>query len=197
MTATRLLIFAGMEFVLSMTPGLAVLLVVSHGMRGGWRAGVRAALGILTGNAIYFALSAAGVGALLVASPRAFQAMRWAGVAYLLFIGVTMLFSRPSPPDERDTTPLAPRAFVQGLVTQLANPKAIVFFTAFLPQFIDPHAPMTRQFLLLGVISIVVELPVLVVYAIAADRGGHLLSGRILNRVAGAFLVAAALKLAL
>jgi homoserine/homoserine lactone efflux protein len=197
MTATRLLIFAGMELVLSMTPGLAVLLVVSHGMRGGWRAGVRAALGILTGNAIYFALSAAGVGALLVASPRAFQAMRWAGVAYLLFIGATMLFSRPSPREERDTTPLAPRAFVQGLVTQLANPKAIVFFTAFLPQFIDPHAPMTRQFLLLGVISIVVELPVLVVYAIAADRGGHLLSGRILNRVAGAFLVAAALKLAL
>ena len=87
---------------------------------------------------------------------------------------------------------------VQGLVTQLANPKAIVFFTALLPQFIDATQPIAIQFIVLGVISILVELPVLLLYGWAADRG-RARYGRhapLIERLAGACLIAAGVKLA-
>ena len=91
------------------------------------------------------------------------------------------------------------RSFAQGLLTQLANPKAIVFFTALLPQFIDPRAGrLALQFTILGAISISIELPVLIMYGWLADRGRALYGrhGRSLERIAGGFLVAAGLKLA-
>lgn len=195
MTLSNLLLFAAMELVLCLTPGPAVLLVVSQSMKGDFRASMRGALGILAGNSIYFALSAAGLGALLVASRTVFEVLKWAGAAYLIFIGVRMILRRPAA---EDRPPETRGGFVEGLVTQLANPKAIVFFTALLPQFIDPHGPVTLQFLVLGLISIVVELPVLAMYGYAADRG-RALYGRhahLVERIAGGFLVAAGAKLA-
>ena len=90
MTA-HLLLFAATELLLSATPGPAVLLVVSQGIRRGYRSSTRAAAGILTGNAIYFALSAAGLGALLMASKRVFDVLQIAGAAYLVLIGSKML----------------------------------------------------------------------------------------------------------
>ena len=90
MTA-HLLLFAATELLLSATPGPAVLLVVSQGIRRGYRSSTRAAAGILTGNAIYFALSAAGLGALLMASKRVFDVLQIAGAAYLVLIGSRML----------------------------------------------------------------------------------------------------------
>ncbi|HEY0141942.1 MAG TPA: LysE family translocator [Thermoanaerobaculia bacterium] len=195
MTFTNLFLFAAMELVLCLTPGPAVLLVVSQSMKRDFRASLRGALGILAGNSIYFALSAAGLGALLVASRTVFEVLKWAGAAYLIFIGLRMILRRPTA---EDRPPESRGGFVEGLVTQLANPKAIVFFTALLPQFIDPHGPVTLQFLVLGLISIVVELPVLAMYGYAADRG-RALYGRhahLVERIAGGFLVAAGAKLA-
>lgn len=195
MSADRLAVFTVTVFVLACTPGLAVLLVVSHGMRNGWRAGVRGALGILTGNTIYFILSALGVGALIIASPRAFEVIRWCGVGYLVYMGARLLFTRGTAgPSETRTEP---NAYTQAVLVQLANPKAIVYFTALVPQFIDPKLPMPRQFFWLCVISNVTEFPVLAAYAIAAHRGGHFLEGRTLARVAGLCLIAAAVKLAI
>ena len=182
-----------------MTPGPAVLLVISQGMRRGFRNSRRGAAGILTGNAIYFALSAAGLGALLVASKQVFDVLQIAGAAYLVLLGLKMIAWPSRPVDEE--APVEDRgagSFVQGLVTQLANPKAIVFFTALLPQFIDPTRPMTMQVVILGVISIVLELPVLLLYGYAADRG-RARYGRhaaLFERLAGACLVAAGAKLA-
>jgi threonine/homoserine/homoserine lactone efflux protein len=198
MSPTHLLLFAATEFLLSLTPGPAVLLVVSQGMRRGFRTSTRGAGGILAGNAIYFALSAAGLGALLLASKRVFAVMQIVGAAYLVLLGLKMLVW-PAREEEGD----APKEggagpFLQGLITQLANPKAIVFFAALLPQFVDPTRPVAVQFLVLGVISISVELPVLLMYGFAADRGRALYRrhSRMFERLAGACLIAAGAKLA-
>jgi homoserine/homoserine lactone efflux protein len=195
---THLLLFAATELLLSATPGPAVLLIVSQGIRRGYRSSTRGAAGILTGNAIYFALSAAGLGALLIASKRVFDVLQIAGAAYLVLIGLKMLI-KPGrvDPDAIEETGNA-GSFVQGLLTQLSNPKAIVFFTALLPQFIDPTRPIAIQFLILGVISIVVELPVLLLYGYAADRGRARYGKHapLFERLAGTCLIAAGAKLA-
>jgi len=200
MSPSHLLLFAATELLLSMTPGPAVLLVVSQGMRRGFVSSRGAAAGILAGNAIYFALSAAGLGALLLASKRVFDVLQIAGAAYLVLLGLKMVVMPGGVESSADDS--APRrldgSFVQGLVTQLANPKAIVFFTALLPQFVDASKPMTIQFAVLGLISIVVELPVLLAYGYAADRGRAVYGKHapLIERLSGACLVAAGAKLA-
>jgi homoserine/homoserine lactone efflux protein len=196
MTLGNLLFFAATELVLCFVPGPAVLLVVSQAMRRGFRPSLHGALGILAGNAIYFASSAAGLGALLMASKTVFEVIKWLGAAYLVILGLRMIFTRPAAeaPEMRKTG----GGFFEGLVTQLANPKAIVFFTALLPQFIDPHGPVALQFVVLGVVSMLIELPVLALYGFAADRGRALYGkhARLVERLAGGFLVAAGAKLA-
>jgi homoserine/homoserine lactone efflux protein len=201
MFAPGLLLFAVTELLLSFSPGPAVFLVVSEGMRGGFRTAVRAAAGILTGNAIYFAASAAGLGALLLASHRVFAVIEWLGAAYLAAIGLKMMLLPAEPVivgDELESHP-GFRPYRKGVFTQLANPKAIIFFTALLPQFIDPRAAMAPQFLILGVVSIGVELPVFLFYGFAADRGRSRLGrhAKTVERLAGACLVAAAVRLAM
>ncbi len=182
-----------------MSPGPAVLLVVSQGIRRGFRSSTRGAAGILTGNAIYFALSAAGLGALLLASKRVFDVLQIAGAAYLVLLGLKMLMRPGRVADDRAVTnDRETGSFVQGLLTQLANPKAIVFFTALLPQFVDPTRGVASQLVVLGVISIAVELPVLLLYGFAADRGRARYGKRapLFERLAGACLIAAGAKLA-
>ncbi len=185
-----------MELVLCLTPGPAVLLVVSQAMKRGFRPSLRGALGILTANAIYFALSAAGLGALLMASRTVFEIIKWIGAGYLVFMGLRMIVSKSV---EQEPEQIArDDSFRQALFVQLANPKAVVFFTALLPQFIDAHGPVTLQFFTLGVISTVIEFPVLAMYAFAADRGRAVYARhtRWIERIAGGCLVAAGLKLA-
>lgn len=203
MTLKILLIFAITEFLLSMTPGPAVFLVISQGIKFGFASSIRGTLGILTGNAIYFALSAAGLGALLIASATLFEIIRWVGVAYLVYVGFSMLISKGEAQAVADKA-VSPRRslklFSQGLITQLSNPKAIVFFTALLPQFVTPGSHVFQQFVVLGVTSIAVEFPVLLVYGFVAERGISLLpKGRLSavpDRVAGAFLIGAGVGLA-
>lgn len=196
MSIGNLLFFAATELVLCFVPGPAVLLVVSQAIRRGFRPSLRGAFGILAGNALYFTLSALGLGALLLASKTVFEVIKWLGAAYLVLLGLRMIFARPAEPSPETTKP--GDGFVEGLVTQLANPKAIVFFTALLPQFIDPHGPVALQFFVLGVISMLIELPVLALYGFAADRGRALYGkhARLVERVAGGCLVAAGTKLA-
>jgi len=196
MTASSLLLFIAMSIVLDFTPGPAVMLVVSQAMRHGFTAGMKSALGILTANTTYFILSAAGLGAILLASRRTFEVVRWGGAAYLVYLGIRMLLSRARKDEEVPAT-VKPRSYVNGLITQFANPKAIVFFTALLPQFIDPHGNLPRQFFIIGIISIVIEFPVLMTYSFLGDRGRKLASHmHWIERCAGALLVAAGLKLA-
>ncbi len=160
-------------------------------------------MGILTGNAIYFLISAIGLGAVLVASEFLFNAIKFAGAAYLVFEGVRMILKSFSQEGEEQTVSNSAgsrQLFIQGLTTQLANPKAIIFFTALLPQFIDPNGNVAMQCLVLGLVSVGVEFPVLLLYGWMAERGRELLKRksyyRWVERLAGTFLIAAGVKLA-
>jgi len=207
MSIKLLAVFALTEFLMSLTPGPAVLLVISQSVRTGFWSSVSGVIGILAGNTLYFVLSAFGLGALLVASGRLFQVLKWAGVIYLMGLGLKMLFS-PSRPDEdpsetgsdRRRRSLMPKPAAQGLITQLSNPRAIIFFTALLPQFVTPGGNVTGQLVTLGIVSIAVEFPVLLFYGWAGGAGARLLAKGhfplFLDRIAGGFLIAAGVTLA-
>lgn len=203
MSPTVLLWFALTEFLLSLSPGPAVLLVISQGIKHGARSSVRGSLGILTGNAAYFTVSAAGLGAVLVASEVVFNVIKWSGAAYLVYLGARMMFETRLMEAASKTASPSPGnvLFLQGVITQLANPKAIIFFTALLPQFIDPQGHVALQCGLLGVTSILVEFPVLVGYGWMADKSNSLVQhrrfARWLDQLAGAFLISAGIRLAL
>ena len=127
MSLKLLLVFAVTELLMSLTPGPAVLLVVSQGMKAGFKPSLRGTLGIEVGNAIYFVLSALGLGALLVASANLFQVIRWLGVAYLILIGLKMLIFKRRVEDKVEPVVAkrnSAKLFFQGFVTQLVNPRA-------------------------------------------------------------------------
>jgi len=194
-------LFCATETVLCFTPGPAVLLVVSLALSRGARAGVGGSLGILGANAGYFVLSATGLGAILLASWKLFFAIKWLGAAYLVWFGARMIL-RPGDSDSSEAPPPSPRggAFWQGFFTQSANPKALVFFTALLPQFIDPNHNVPAQIAILGTSSVAIEFVVLGIYVLACDRArGWAGDSRLaawLHRAGGALLVAAGLRLA-
>jgi threonine/homoserine/homoserine lactone efflux protein len=201
MTLETWLFFCATETVLCFIPGPAVLCVVSSALTRGARSGFHSSLGILAANTMYFVLSAMGLGAVLLASRAVFIVIKSVGAAYLVFLGLRMVFARPEPESAAAKTETTPRgSFWNGFVVQAANPKAIIFFTALLPQFIDPDAAMTTQVGILAVSSIVIELAVLSIYVAACHnarrwfRGGRL--GVVLQRVGGGLLIVAGARLA-
>jgi homoserine/homoserine lactone efflux protein len=200
MTLETWLYFCATELVLSLSPGPAVLLVVSQAASG-VRPALAASAGVLLANALYFALSAIGVGAALAASHELFLALKWLGVAYLVWFGARAVLkpkqrSEGAPASERRVA----RPLAHGFVMQAASPKVLLFFTALLPQFVTPAAPVAPQIALLGASSIVIELAVLSVYAVAAARTSRALRqtrfATSLDRAGGILLLGAAAGLA-
>jgi threonine/homoserine/homoserine lactone efflux protein len=197
-----LVAFVILEFTLCLIPGPAVLLTVTTALRRGAARGMAAAAGIVAGNTLYFGLSALGVVALLLASYQAFTVVKWAGALYLAFLGVRSLLVRKAPPDIGTASAVSDKrvAFSSGFVTQVANPKAIVFFAAILPQFVDPRGNVPLQLLILAVASQVIELSVLSGYVVAAARVRRSsLAGRAalwIERLGGAILIAIAVRVA-
>jgi threonine/homoserine/homoserine lactone efflux protein len=192
------LLFCATDLVLSLTPGPAVMLVVSLGMTRGSRAGVRAGLGILTANALYFTLSATGIGALLLASWHVFFLVKWLGAAYLAWVGAGMLFRRADP-----AAPLRAPArggFRLGFLLNASNPKNLIYFAAILPQFIDPVGSLPSQVGILAVSSVAIELFVLVGYAVLAERAQRFVrtshAHALVQRMGGFLLIAAAARIA-
>jgi len=189
--------FCVTEAVLCFTPGPAVLLIVSVALGRGLRPSLGAGLGIVTANTLYFALSATGVAAALVASRALFLMLKWGGAAYLIWLGLRMLLSRRSTEPNARPVILA-RTFLRGFVVQGANPKALVFFVALLPQFIDPAGSVGTQMLVLGASSVVIELLALTLYSLGAVRARAVAGARVaglLERIGGGLLVAAGAKL--
>jgi threonine/homoserine/homoserine lactone efflux protein len=189
-------LFCATEVVLCFTPGPAVLLVVSLALTRGAQAGLAGSLGILVANGLYFALSATGIGAILLASWELFFLIKWLGAAYLLWLGLRMLLARPHRLAADDRSPLSPVAPIRhGLITQGANPKALIFFTALLPQFVDPVHPVATQIAILGVSSILIEFLVLGLYVAICQRARGLMQrpgfATALNRTGGVLLIGA------
>jgi threonine/homoserine/homoserine lactone efflux protein len=206
MTFETWAVFVVTEIVLSLTPGPAVLFVVSQGLRHGGSKSIWANTGILSGNAFYFLLSATGLGALLLASHTLFLVVKWLGAGYLIYLGFTTFLNKGTEGSlaQENVSPTkmsGPRLWLRGFALQMANPKALIFFTALLPQFINPAEPVAWQVLILGISSVVAEFFVLVGYGFLAGRASHLARlprfVRLTDRVAGVLLVGAGAGLAL
>jgi RhtB (resistance to homoserine/threonine) family protein len=207
--AQHLLLFIAAGLLLNLTPGPDVLYIVSNALRAGARTGVVAGLGITAGCFVHVFAAAVGVSALLAASATAFTVLKWAGAAYLVWVGLRLLVVR-APAQVADLRVLAAAqvpaslwsVFRGGFLTNVLNPKVAIFFLAFVPQFIAPDAPhKALAFVLLGTLFNVNSVAINSGWALAAawlarrdavQRGMHWL-----DRVAGAMFVGFGVKLAL
>ena len=168
-------LFVVLTFFVSATPGPNMLLVMSSSARFGFRPAMATMAGCMTALLAMMSISAAGLGALLQALPSVFNVLRWAGAAYLAYLGIK-LWRSPVPDPIAATTPAMaqPRTsgalYRQGVLVAASNPKAILFAAAFLPQFIHPHSPKLLQFAILLSTFAVIEVSWYVVYAGSGQR---------------------------
>ncbi|MBV8163220.1 MAG: LysE family translocator [Candidatus Eremiobacteraeota bacterium] len=201
MHLTTLAAFVALEVVLCFIPGPAVMAVVGATLLGRSRSGFATAGGILTGNTVYFIISALGVASVIAASHTAFTVIKLCGAAYLAYLGIRAILAKEKDvPAELSPQTRAARGWANGTVVQLSNPKALIFFTAILPQFIDPRGNVLVQIVILGFAGLAVELGVLSVYVLAANRltGNGMAARRHVwaQRVGGAFLLGVAAAVA-
>ena len=204
MSLSTWLVFTITEIVLCLTPGPAVLFVVSQGLRYGGRKSLWANAGILAGNTAYFVLSAIGLTAVIATSHEWFTVIKYAGAGYLIILGVLTMFGRGAALAQQggDVTKIRGTSLLgRGFVLQAANPKALVFFTALLPQFVNPSHSVALQMAILGITSVVVEFLVLSMYGFGAGRAAVAAANprfaRGANLTSGGLLIAAGTGLAL
>jgi len=201
MTLQTWLLFCLTEAVLCFIPGPAVLFVLATALRRGFPSASFAAAGILAGNILYFALSATGIAAVILASHAVFSALKWAGAAYLVWLGLRMLVTRAAGHEAGPASPSkkGERVFTRAFIVQAANPKALVFFVALLPQFINPASSVPKQILVLGISSVVLEFIILSLYGVLAARARTITATRfsgLLERIGGVILIVAGARLA-
>ncbi|SEK60394.1 LysE family translocator [Roseovarius nanhaiticus] len=145
-----LLAFLPAALALNMTPGADMMFCLGQGLRAGPVPAIAASAGIALGSLVHAAAAALGVSALVAAAPWLFDVIRWIGVAYLMWLALGALRMGPMRAKGRPMGPA--RAFREGLVVNLTNPKVILFVLAFLPQFADPARALLPQFMVMGVI---------------------------------------------
>lgn len=153
----RFLIFLSAALVLAITPGPGIFYVLARSLRGGRREGVLSAAGTFLGGLVHVGAAAFGLSAILAASAVAFETVRYAGAAYLIYLGYRMFRSRQTQDDEMSGGELEAggNTFSQGVLTEMLNPKTALFFLSFIPQFVSvQHGHVAAQFLLLGAISV-------------------------------------------
>jgi threonine/homoserine/homoserine lactone efflux protein len=170
-------VFVVAALALLLVPGPAVLYVVARSIQQGRRAGLASVVGIHVGTLVHIAAATLGLSALVVSSAVAFTAVKIAGAAYLVGLGIWTLFSSRAEPavalgGERNLR----RAFAQGIVVNVLNPKTALFFVAFLPQFVDPNAPHPAvQIAFLGALFALLGLITDSLWALAAGTAGGML----------------------
>jgi homoserine/homoserine lactone efflux protein len=193
------------EFLLSITPGPAVLLVSSQGLKYGAKTSYYGSLGISSANLFYFTLSAFGLGAVIASASEVFDIIKIIGAGYLVFIGLKMIvgsFSKNQQQSEvaPEISKGSVNAFFNAFVTQVSNPKAIIFFVSLLPQFINPNQNVFYQFSILALTTIVMETFILMFYGWISAKGSDSLRSnpKVMNwidRVGGGILVAIGINL--
>ena len=196
---TYLIVVLGLMII----PGPATLLTLARSVSGGRRAGMATGLGIAAGDFVHATMATFGLSALLATSALAFQAVKYAGVAYLVYLGIKAFLEKNGRLDLPAAQMVSPmQAFRQGLFTEILNPKTALFFLAFLPQFIHPESgSVIAQFLLLGIIFVGLSICVTSVLAIAAGSvrgwlGRNRSIGRWQGKVIGSIYMALGVRLA-
>ena len=197
MSAETFFLFILTDMLFCLLPGPATLVTVSHVLSGSLRSAWGPIVGINVGNFIWYAFSAVGLIALAATSPNLFTALRCVGIVYLVLMGIAMISAKGNgvsrPKAMRSRREGFMRGFGSGLAVHMSNPKALLFYTAFLPQFIDPAHPIGIQILILAIITIFTETTGLILYAVVAARTARLAirSGKqhFLGRIAGTVLL--------
>ena len=193
-----LLAFLPAALALNLTPGADMLFCLGQGLRSGPWAAVAASAGVSLGGMVHMALAGLGLGALMATIPWAFDAIRWIGVAYLLWLALQAVRGARDRPDVPAARPSA--AFRTGLIVNLTNPKVILFVLAFVPQFVVPAAgPLLAQFLIFGAMMAVGGFVVNAGVGIFASGAGRRLArgSRALGWITGGIFAALALRLAI
>ncbi|MBB3350684.1 threonine/homoserine/homoserine lactone efflux protein [Rhizobium sp. BK049] len=203
MDIVTLLAFAAVSFVGIATPGPTVLLALTNGSRHGLRRAVAGMVGAVLSDFVLIGAVAVGLGALLAASEFCFSMLKWAGAAYLAFLGIMLLRSKGTIDAALKSDEAAARStFSLGLksfMVAATNPKGYLFFSAFLPQFIEPTQPQTAQYLLLALVFAVLDFIIMFGYAFFGSQAVRFLktSGALwLERACGGALLALAGSLA-
>jgi threonine/homoserine/homoserine lactone efflux protein len=193
---THFLAFLGVSAIVIVTPGQDTALTIRNTLFGGRRNGILTAAGVSTGQAIWALATSAGIAAVLRASALAFEAVKLAGAAYLIWLGLQTIFRRSG--EHRAAPPRPGTSFRQGVVSNLGNPKMAIFFTSLLPLF-APH-PAFGALFVLGLVFSAMTFTWLTGYAFAVAKAGDFLRRtrirRALDRVTGAVLIALGLRLA-
>lgn len=197
-----LLAFVPAALALNLTPGADMMFCFGSGLKAGPSAGIAASAGVALGCMVHVTVAGAGLGAMVAASPVAFEVIRWLGVGYLVWLAVKVIRHAGEMPAQTGGAGAVETALRRGFVVNLTNPKVILFVLAFVPQFIDPARAILPQFLILGG---VISLGGFVVNGVVGAGAGGLGRGmaraegvkRWLDRVTGAIFAGLALRLAL
>ncbi len=173
-------IFALAALALLIVPGPSVLYIVAHSVEGGRSAGLTSMLGIQVGALVHVLFAAVGLSAILASSSAAFSVVKWMGVAYLIYLGISRFLARE---ETSPTTTIRPerltRIFSQGIIVNALNPKTALFFLAFLPQFVDPlRGAAWVQILALGLTFIALAICTDSLYALLSGTAGNWLRRR-------------------
>ncbi|HVJ24947.1 MAG TPA: LysE family translocator [Burkholderiales bacterium] len=187
-------------FLIAIIPGPTVTVIIANSLRHGTRAGLLNVGGTQLGLGLMMLVLVVGLSSVIAAMGSLFEVLRWAGAAYLVWLGYRLLRA-PDALGERSAAP-EPRGgfFLQGFLVMMANPKGLLWFGAFIPQFVDPKGEYVSQIVLLGVTAMAVALVSDGAYALLVGRAGALLSRkrvRLVSRLSGGFLIGGGIWLAL
>ncbi|MBI5278885.1 MAG: LysE family translocator [Burkholderiales bacterium] len=193
--------FVAAVLIFLLIPGPGNLALITSTSKGGVRGGLAATFGIIAGDQVLMWAAVAGVAALLAAYPAAFSAVQWAGAAYLAYLGARMLLAKPG---DAPVLHIEPRHYFKqaGLIT-LLNPKAIVFYMAFFPLFVDPkqHQGLLTFGAMAATIAVLTFgyglVAVLLTHHLAERMRANPVIGRALEKLAGVFLIGFGVKLAI
>jgi len=198
-----LLLFLVTTFVVVLSPGPAAIAVTAEAASSGFKRSFLVIVGIATANVVYFVLSATGIAALIIASHTLFMVIKWVGVAYLLYLGFGAIFSDAGPINinrSNKKNGAAYKVFLRGFILEISNPKALLYFSALLPQFIDISKPIIPQVTIFCFITLVLDLTCYSLYGYlgfkSISSGIKPVIVKIINRSAGSMLVFAGLKMA-
>jgi threonine/homoserine/homoserine lactone efflux protein len=171
--SSTLLLFATSAAALVLIPGPNLIYIVTRSVEAGRRAGLASMLGVETGTIVHVAAAAFGVSALLASSAVAFEVVRYAGVAYLVYLGVRALRSKEAPAGAAAAGGVR-RTYAEGVLVNVLNPKVSLFFVAFLPQFVDPaRGAIATQVLVLGVVFIAIAATLDLLFVVGAGMVGE------------------------
>ena len=195
MNFTLWLSFAATFAILAITPGPSVLLATANSMNHGSRKAIATILGGLSANTLQILLASLGLATIITTSASVFNAIKWVGVAYLIYMGVTKLLAKPGTgnlrTDKKDKSFF--KLYSEGFLMSASNPKAIVFIAAFFPLFIDQNLPFAPQVIILGLTYLVMDGICLLTYVHFADRLKQYLEDQekvsLQNKIIGGLLV--------